>query len=143
MTYNKKTLARIGREVINNHPTIATGIISQFKQAQCDDLTRIPMFFTCYCNTIGVKPETIQGPVYKSQITEMKKVFVSAMIVMYVDKYLLNQYISNALGQPPSTTTWMINEVKVRYKKDIDFTEKVNNILNLISDDKRTIGITG
>jgi hypothetical protein len=136
MVYNKKTLAKIGRAVLDQHPDIASGIIRSMAIPACADLSMVPTYFALYCQAVQIDPDILKGPVYKSDITEIKKVFISAMINLYSSPHLFNKVISSVLTQNHRTTSWMINEVKVRYQKDIDFTNKVNNTLKTITDDK-------
>lgn len=133
MTYSKKTLALLGKEVVQRHPELATGILNSFPSPTCTDLEKMSEFFKIYCTEIDVKPESITGPVYKSSITEIKKVFISAMINLYGDRRLFNKILSDILEQEPSATTRMIGEVQFRYKKDQVFIEKVNSIVNKIT----------
>lgn len=144
MTYTNKTLAKIGKEVINNHPDIASVILEQMPAPMCNDLSKIPHYLIIFCQAISIDPSSIRGPVYKSSIAEIKKMFVSAMVTLYNEPHCFSKEISLVLDQDPSITSRMIREVKFRYKKDEDFINKVNIILNTITNtnDKRTTEIT-
>lgn len=135
MTYNTKILAKIGREVVFRHPDIAKGILSKMDQPLRKDLDMINPYFLRYANIIQVKPRTIQGPVYKSNMTEAKKIFISAMLQIFTNQYRFNKIISEVLGQRANDTSWMISEVSFRYHKDTEFTQKVDHIIKNITHD--------
>lgn len=131
MVYSKSTLAQIGKEVISKHPDIASSILDTIKPAKPIkfNLGEIPGYFNDYCTLIQVDPKTLQGPVFKSSVNEDRKVFLSVMIALYGEPFKFNKAISDALEMFPPAITVMSKEVKFRYSKDIEFTEKVNKIL--------------
>lgn len=133
MRYTTKMLAKLGRIVIKKHPDIATCILDQWRISEVVDLAKIPSYFVLYCDILGIEPEKIKGPVYKSSLTEVKKVFIAAMINIYQDQYLFNKTISDTLIQHPYSTSKMVTEANFRYKKEPDFTRRVDNILNKIN----------
>ncbi len=132
MTYSYKTLAIIGKQVVERHPDIANSILQTIATPTCTDLTKIPDYFKAYCLDIGVPPETVTGPVYKSSVTEIKKVFISAMLALYGQRHLFKKTITETLNQHPYSTTRMCSEVEFRRKKDVDFIQKVDEALHKI-----------
>lgn len=133
MRHSRKVLAKLGREVISRYPDIATPILDRMNDRREHDLSKIPDHFNSYCQAIGANPESIKGPVYKSSITELQKVFVSAMTIIYCGKWGLTKTLAGTLGQVPPLTSRWIGEAKARYQKDKPFTEKVNDILNKLN----------
>lgn len=132
MVYTKKTLAIIGREVVDKHPDIATGIIKNIKPPSSSDIEKIPYYFNLFCITVEKQPQEITGPVYKSSITEIKKIFMAAMLKIYNRQRLFNKTISTVLDQDRGATSRMISEVEFRYQKDESFSNQVDIIFNKI-----------
>ena len=135
MIYPNQTLIKIGKEVIKKHPEIATSIIEELPKPKCKDLDKIGNYFKLFCFEIGVNPDEIKGPVFKSNLTEKKKIFIGAMYSLFTNQYRFSKTISGILGQDPSQTTRMMEEVKFRYERDCDFKDKVNKILNKLQND--------
>jgi hypothetical protein len=135
MVYPNQTLIRIGREVLKKHPEIATSIIDEIPKPKCKDLDKINNYFKLFCFEIGVKPGDIKGPVFKSCLTEKKKIFIGAMYSLFTNQYRFSKTISGVLMQKHSLTSRMIDEVKFRYQKDADFKKNVDNILNKLQND--------
>ena len=104
-------------------------------QPKCRDLGKISNYFNLFCFEIGVKPDEIKGAVFKSSLTEKKKIFIGAMYSLFTNQYRFSKTISGVLEQDPAQTTRMMDEVKFRYERDFDFRERVNNILNKIQND--------
>ena len=122
--------------VIRKHPDIASEILVSLPEHPSGDLSLISGYFKLYCNIIETDPMHIQGAVYKSSITEKKKIFISAMMVLYNEQYRLKSILSETLKQQRSTTTAMITEVKFRYQKDTSFHEIVDEILKKLTTHK-------
>lgn len=132
MTYTNKILAHIGKQVVKQHPDIAIGILESVKKPLSTDLEKIPSYFNIYCLHAGIDPQELKGPVYKSSLTELKKVFISSMMNIYDGHRGVNKALSLTLDQQTSYTSRLVKEVDFRYKKDALFIQKVNNILNKI-----------
>lgn len=135
MIYPNQTLIKIGREVVKKHPELASSIIEEIPKPKCKDLGKINNYFKLFCFEIGVKPDEIRGPVFKSCLTEKKKIFIGAMYSIFTNQYRFSKTVSGILGQDPAQTTRMMEEVKFRYERDFDFRDKVNNILNKLQND--------
>lgn len=132
MVYTNKILAKIGKEVLHKHPDIATCIINEIQRPQLTDLSQIPVFFQIYCEQYRLDMAILRGPVYISALTEAKKIFLSAIIELYGQPYKLKKQINWVLGQSRMQTNRMIEEVSFRYKKDSDFTQKVDAVISII-----------
>lgn len=135
MVYPNQTLIKIGRAVLKKHPDIATSIMQDIPKPKCKDLDKISAYFKLFCFEIGINPCDIKGAVFKSNLTEKKKVFIGAMYSLFTDQYRFSKTISGILGQDPSQTTRMMEEVKFRYNRDEDFKNKVDYILNKLQND--------
>lgn len=135
MVYPNQTLIKIGREVLKKHPEIATSIIEEIPKPKCRDLDKMSNYFKLFCFEIGVKPNDIKGPVFKSSLTEKKKIFIGAMYSLFTDQYRFSKKISETLEQKRQSTDRMLSEVKFRYQRDDDFRSKVDNILNKLQND--------
>jgi len=141
MIYSNKILAQLGRQVLETYPDLATAIINKRKIPVETDLKRLGQYFEIYCAFINEDPSNVRGPVRKAHMTEIQKVFISAMLTLYLDRYQLNKTISEVLMQRPPAVSRIMDEVKVRFDKDKSFAEKVTNILQQIKskeNDQRT-----
>jgi hypothetical protein len=117
--------------VMQRHPDIASTMIEETSRP-LEDLTKLPEYFIQYCSAIAVEPASIKGPVYKSSITEKKKVFISAMLRIYHDQHRFKTKIAEILDQKLPPTIRMIKEVQVRFAHDEDFKNSVTDILSLL-----------
>ena len=135
MIYPNQTLIKIGKEVVKKHPELASSIIDEIPKPKCNDLDKISKYFNLFCFVIGVKPCEIKGPVFKSNLTEKKKIFIGAMYSLFTNQYRFSKTISATLGQKHSVTSRMMEEVRFRYERDSDFKDKVDHILNRLQND--------
>lgn len=135
MVYANQTLIRIGREVVKKHPELAHSIIDEIPKPKCSDLGKISNYFNLFCFEIGCDPDEIKGPVFKSSLTEKKKIFIGAMYSLFTNQYRFSKTISDILDQKHSVTSRMMEEVKFRYERDPDFKDKVNSILKKLQND--------
>lgn len=133
MIYSNKTLAKIGKEIVRHHPAIATAILQEFKKPVSYNLEKIPFYFAEYCTFIGGRPDQYRGPVYKSSITEVQKIFISAMINIYQDQYQFKKKLTETLDQHPSAICRMIGEARFRYDKDWGFKDRVNQAITFLN----------
>ncbi len=135
MFYSNQTLVRIGKEVVKKHPDLATSIIEKIPVPKCRDLSKIKNYFRLFCFETGVRPDEIKGAVFKSNLTEKKKIFICAMYSLFTDQYRFSKTVSEVLEQRRQSTARMLGEVKFRYKIDDNFKWQVDNILNKIQND--------
>lgn len=132
MTYSNSICAKIGRHLIKSDPQAAETIIKKIVVPRVDiDVEKIPDYFLTYCTKIGVQPEDQQGPVLDRSRSELNKVFIASMLVMYNDQRLVKKHISIALKKKPPKLSPQVSEVKFRYQKDIEFKTKVDNTLKI------------
>src|SRR5690242_13034235 len=128
MIYSNRQFADIGRRVVADYPALVSVMVCEKPQPP-KDLSRLLEYLVKYCDLISVEVRSIKGPVYKSCLTEKRKVFISAMVTHYNGQHGLNKQLSQLLNQDSSQLTKIIKEVDFRYKKDQDFIQKVNALL--------------
>lgn len=132
MKYSEKQISIIGREVVKKHPEIASTIINSLPPQSSMSLEKIPEFYGKYCEMISVKPDDLRGSVINRDKCEKRKVFAYAMISIYGNKRKLNKEVSSILNVLPCVTTTMTSSGSIRYGRDEEFTEKVNQLLETI-----------
>lgn len=129
MIYSNKKLLIIGQGVAEKYPGIAAEIINSMPKR---DIKQMPAHLQAYCEMITTDLQSIKGSLYKSTLTEIRKVFISAMLRIYPGQHLLNKTISDIFAIKRANTSKIIKEVTVRYSTDQAFTKKVDQLLNLI-----------
>lgn len=132
MRYNNKIYAKLGRELVSKHPQFATALIENLPSVKKADLNFINKYFVQYCFYIQLETVLLTGPVYLPKLTEYRKIFISAMVVMYNSQYLLQKNLCNTLSMRHSAISDIASEVKIRYQKDKLFTNCVDDFLNQI-----------
>lgn len=125
--------AKLGRELVSKHPQIATALIESIPTIKNRDLNFLNKYFIDYCFEISLEPVLLTGPVYLPKLTEFRKVFICAMVVMYNSQYLLQKNLCTILSMRHSAISDIVAEVKIRFDKDILFTERVNEFLSQIN----------
>lgn len=133
MTYSKHDLISIGKTIVSSDPEKARTIVNSLQPFIKKDISKIPDYFTSFCSAINVTPEQQAGRTYNRSISENNKVFISAMLCIYNDQFLLVKTISDTLKKKHPLISRHVSEVKFRYKKDQDFKNKVDNAIKLLS----------
>ena len=136
MTYSNKTLIRIAREVVNKHPEIATGIIERMPIGSAKgkgDLQKIPVLYERFCLLQG---QSYTGKLGNWKLTEERKVFIGAMATIYQGQYCFLATLADTLRMGRQNITAISQEILFRYKRDVDFKKKVDELLNTICNDQ-------
>lgn len=138
MVLNTKIYAKIGRQVVAKHPELASAIISGLPKPLEKDLSKILDYIDAFIIWSGTPQQMIVGAIYQPHLTEQRKVFICAMVRLYADRHLFQKRLTQVLHMHHSAVSDVVAEVKVRFLKDISFTEKVNAFLSQIINQKPT-----
>lgn len=139
-TYQNSFCQQLGRILLSKEPAIAQALISEYLPARSKpietDLTKIPDYFTSFCELQQINPEDYTGALYKSSKIDKRRLFVAVIILMYHRRTkLVAKCISETVGQDPAMTTRMIQEVEFRYSKVDEFKSQVDEVVKLLTKD--------
>lgn len=134
--YQPSFFNQLGRLLLKKKPEIAQELISEYLPARVPldaDLDKIPDYFQTFCRLQQLDPKEYTGPLYKSSKIDKRRLFVAAIILMYHPRTrLVAKYISETIGQDPSNTVKLIQEVEFRYKELEDFKTQVDEIVKTL-----------
>lgn len=147
---SESELKVLGREVWKKLPMLAQKILKPYLTAVPYDtnFNKIERYYLpAFASLIGINPEYIQGPIFKSTKVDIRKLFMAAMIHIYcphvyyqhpseinLSKKGFVMCLSGALKIPESNTSGAIREV-VAWEKDYDdFRAKVHLLVEKLKD---------
>lgn len=132
MIYSRKILAKLGKMIIIHHPEIANDIIKQLRTAPTLEADSLQFHLHRFCEYSNIDVTSLTGPVYKSALTESRKIFINAILIIYGDQDKMNKTLSNVLKIRPSLISKTISEVKFRYKKEDLFNSASNKAIQYL-----------
>ena len=75
----------LGLVLMQTDPERAKKIISIYinPEPRFHDYSLIPLFFYSFCKIRGIDPDKFQGPLFKTSMTDTRRLFISSMIRLY------------------------------------------------------------
>ncbi|GAO43779.1 hypothetical protein [Flavihumibacter petaseus] len=134
----------IGKLVVEREPAFAANIVNSFRvsPAKERDLSKIPQFFTSYCQMRGVEQEALLVTSGDRTNKQLIRVFVSAIMRLYCPELSLLvkfqmkvrsglvQGIQRTINRTLSNTTVMIRQNLILETVYDDFREDVDAAVN-------------
>lgn len=136
LTYPQNLYFKLGKILYQTKPEIAIEIMAEYLPARPPletDLTKIPSYFTSFCNLLNINEKEYTGALYKSSKIDKRRLFVAVIILMYHPRTrMVGKYISETIGQDTSATRRMIEQVEFRYKHIEEFRNQVDDVVKKI-----------
>jgi hypothetical protein len=87
----KKTYQMLGKVLSERHPDLANELLATYCNISALDsnLSHIPIYYQQFCDHVRVDPNQYKGKLYVHEKMEIRKLFVSSLLRIYVPQVYL------------------------------------------------------
>lgn len=142
----KKEYFLLGKLLTQRHPEMAKALLPQIPpDAREVNFKKMPCFYNSFCNHMNVDPAEYKGPLHTQVKLEVRRLFISTMLHMYVPEVFchpldgpiipsgFSKSMCIILGMWKGQMSETIREVIIAEKAYDDYKAKVDQALSKLS----------